>query len=51
MLCLFQFLVNESAADEPLTLVAVCLGSRYKEESARRMTSLFADAIDELLFP
>jgi len=50
MLCLFQFLVNEGAADEPLTLTAVCQGSRYKEESARRMTSLLADALDELLF-
>ena len=51
MLCLFQFLINEGAADEPLTLVAVCQGSRYKVESARRMTSLFADALDGLLFP
>ena len=51
MLCLFQFLVNEGPADEPLTLVAVCQGSRYTEESARRMTVLFAEALDELLFP
>ena len=51
MLCLFQFLINEGAADEPLKLVAVCQGSRYSEESVQRMTALFADALDELLFP
>ena len=51
MLCLFQFLINEGNASDPLTLSAVCQGSRYKEESVRRMTSLFADALDELLFP
>jgi len=51
MLCLFQFLINEGAADEPLSLVAVCQGSRYSEESVQRMTALFADALDELLFP
>ena len=51
MLCLFQFLINEGAADEPLTLVAVCQGSRYSEESAQRMTALFSDALEELLFP
>ena len=51
MLCLFQFLINEGTADEPLTLVAVCQGSRYSEESAQRMTALFSDALEELLFP
>ena len=51
MLCLFQFLINENTADEPLTLVAVCQGSRYSEESAQRMTALFSDALEELLFP
>ena len=51
MLCMFQFIINEGPADEPLNLVAVCQGSRYSVESVRRMTALFSDALDELLFP
>ena len=51
MLCLFQFIINEGAANEPLAVMAVCQGSRYREESVRRMLSLFTGALDELLFP
>jgi hypothetical protein len=51
VLCLFQFIIFENGADQPLNLTAVYQGSRYSEQSAQRLTFLFRDALDELLFP
>ena len=51
LLCLFQFIINEGTEDEPLSVIAECQGSRYREDSLRRMAALFTGALDELLFP
>lgn len=49
MLGLFQIIIFEGAPDAPLTLIATYQGSRYREESARKMLVEFEKALNELL--
>ncbi len=50
MLGLFQFIIFDGAPNEPLTLIATYQGSRYSEESAKKLIGEFAGALDELLY-
>lgn len=49
MLGLFQIIIFEGAPEAPLTLIATYQGSRYRDESAKKMLAEFEKALNELL--
>lgn len=49
MLGLFQIIIFEGAPDAPLTLIATYQGSRYSDESAKKLLDGFEQALNELL--